>query len=140
MFFLVLCNLVHTHTKQEKSEITNFVTRNLNSAARDRKIEGSVTCKDGCSNNLKARCRQKASKKKKKKTSEEKNASEGCFRCVEQRWGRGRKGVGGGWRREMSFEQPPASQCSVNKVRASLGKLGLNSNHNKKVNRVIPVR
>lgn len=39
-----------------------------------------------------------------------------------------------------SFEQPPASRRSVNKVRSSLGELGLNSNHNNKVNGVIPVR
>lgn len=76
-------------------------------------------------------------KKKKKETSEKTNASEGCFRSVQERRGRGRQG---GWKRGMSFEQPPASQCRVNKVRSSLGDLGLNSNHNKKVNRVIPVR
>lgn len=50
------------------------------------------------------------------------------------------EGQRGGWRRGTSFEQPPASQRSVNKVRSSLGELGLNSNHNNKVNRVIPVR
>lgn len=37
-----------------------------------------------------------------------------------------------------SFQQPPSSWSSVNKVRSSQGELGLNSNHNNKVNRVIP--
>lgn len=48
----------------------------------------------------------------------------------------GKEEEGGGVR----FEQPPASWRSVNKVRSSLGELGMNSNHNNKVNRVIPVR
>lgn len=54
---------------------------------------------------------------------------------------KGKGGEGGRWgkRRGASFEQPPASRRSVNKVRSSLGELGLNSNHNNKVNRVIPV-
>lgn len=46
----------------------------------------------------------------------------------------------GGGRTGTSFEKRPASRRSVSKVRSSLGELGLNSNHNNKVNGVIPVR
>lgn len=86
---------------------------------------GSATRKDGCSNNLKARCSH-------------------AFRRVQQKWrGRRRKEGGGGGVEWVlnNLQHPGAVWTRWGHLWGGGGaSLRLNSNHNNKVNRVIPVR